>query len=107
MKKIITASLLVLISINTLKSQDGIATKGNNIVNVYYGVNLLTAVLKNAYTNAQSTDVSVKSFGPIGLVYEHLVVDKVGLGVELGYGSTTVAFKDFYTDNNGTINTYN
>jgi len=108
MKKIIISTLLLCVGINNTKAQTtGIATKGNNIVNVYYGVNLFTAFIKNAVTNAQATDVSVKSFGPVGLVYEHLVVDKIGLGFEAGYGSTTVGFKDVSTDYNGQVTTYN
>ena len=132
MKKIITTAFLLALGINvgnaqnglnakgddyqlgdmnikkTSSDDDGIASKGNNIVNVSYGVNLLTAFIKNAATNSQSTDISVKSFGPIGLVYEHLVVDKIGLGVEFGYGSTTINYKeahDVYDNNGNTVGT--
>ncbi|MBA2610600.1 MAG: hypothetical protein H0U95_01425 [Bacteroidetes bacterium] len=105
MKKIISVSLLLLFGVNTIRSQEGIATKGNNIVNVYYGVNILTSVFKTAVTNAYSTDVSVKSAGPFGIVYEHLVVDKIGLGAEIGYGSTTVSFKNVETNYNSTTGT--
>lgn len=72
--------------------------KGQNSVNVYYGLNLLRGVYKAAASEA-ATGLEIGGLGPVGLVYEHMVTDGIGLGVELGYSQTTVSWReeDFFT----------
>ena len=108
MKKIIVCTLLSLISISTLRSQksaeadEQVVKQGDNTINLYYGTNLLGSVYKRVASSA-AENFKIRSRGPIGLVYEHLVTDIVGLGAEFGYSQTTVGYqdRDYYYDQNG------
>lgn len=68
--------------------------KGQSSVNVYYGLNILTAYYKglaNAYNVVG--EVGISGIGPAGLVYEYMVTEKIGVGAELGYALTEVNYK--------------
>ncbi|MBA3663692.1 MAG: hypothetical protein H0W61_05735 [Bacteroidetes bacterium] len=109
MKKtiIFLVSGLLSFGIMSAQSSDRAVSKGKNIINVYYGVNLLTSFYKNLATTTAS-DVKVKGVGPIGLVYEHMVTDGIGLGAEISYASTTLTYVDKSTNQStGTVNNYN
>ncbi len=86
-------------------AQDNIITKGKNYVNIYYGVNVFTSFYKAVASNA-SINLKTSTLGPIGLVYEHLVTEKIGIGVELGYSSYKLTYNDVTTDINGNLYTY-
>jgi hypothetical protein len=91
MKKIFT--LIAAIALfSGVQAQDSRAVpKGKNSVNLYYGYNAFTSVYKSIATDA-GVNVKFKSLGPVGIVYEHMMTDVVGLGVEAGYGSTTMSY---------------
>jgi hypothetical protein len=103
MKK--TIQLLALLAlVNAVQAQDRAVPQGKNSVNVYYGYNIFTSFYKSVASQA-AIDLKVKSLGPVGLVYEHMVTDVVGLGVELGYTNVSLAYAEDYTnfDNNGNL----
>lgn len=104
MKKIFTLIAAVAL-FNGLNAQDARAVpKGKNSVNIYYGYNVFTDIFRSlAKDNA--VDLKVKSLGPVGLVYEHMMTDAVGLGVEAGYGSFSLSYDytDTYYDANNNL----
>jgi hypothetical protein len=110
MKKIFTL-IIALVLCNGVKAQDSRAVpKGKNSVNIYYGYNAFTGIYKSL-AGSSGVDIKFKTLGPIGLVYEHMMTDVVGLGVEAGYGSTTMSYdysEETYDSNTGmyTTNTY-
>jgi len=94
MKKIIPLVVaLFLAGSATSQSSSNCISKGKNIVNLYYGVNVWAGVYKAAAAT-DAIDLKVKSLGPVGLVYEHLVTDKIGIGAEFGYSSILMTYRD-------------
>ena len=74
--------------------------EGKNAVDLYYGFpNLWTAVLRSAYENTSGiqTNFSVTGFGPIGGRFEHMMSDKIGLGAEVNYSTTSVKYTEATT----------
>lgn len=107
MKKILIL-VIALISFNSLSAQnEGRAVKkGDHTVNVYYGYSLTKSVIK-AFVPDSVTGVSVTGLGPMGLVYENLITDGIGLGLELSYSSTAINYQDKSTDpQTNTVQTY-
>src|SRR3954465_14945939 len=108
MKKTIICLFLAASTMQVAQAQDQerAVMKGQNSINVYYGVNLLRGTYKAAASNS-GEDIKITGMGPIGLVYEHMVTDGIGIGAELGYGQTTVAWRATNTDfSTGTVQTY-
>ena len=109
MRKTLFGILIAASCVQVASAQGGerAVMKGQNSVNVYYGANLLRSFYKNVADEA-ALNLEIGGLGPIGIVYEHMVTDGIGLGVELGYGQTTVGWDyedvDFFTG--GVLNTY-
>lgn len=79
--------------VNTSKAQ--VVEKGNSLVDVTYGwPNLWSTIFKNAVVNTNSVDIKVSGIGPIGVRYEYLVADKIGVGVVFNYANTTVTYTE-------------
>lgn len=74
-----------------IASRKSAIKKGDNSINLYYGTNLLSGIYKRVASSA-AINMDVKAFGPIGLVYEHMISDIVGLGAELGYAQTSIVY---------------
>lgn len=73
------------------QSEEIALKKGENCINIYYGYKISSQFFK-LLAPLHSTDVKVTFLGPVGLVYEHMLTDVVGLGFEGGYGVTTVSY---------------
>jgi hypothetical protein len=67
--------------------------EGENSINLYYGTNLLAGIYKSVAAST-AENIKVRSMGPIGLVYEHMLTSVIGLGAELGYARTTLEYRD-------------
>ncbi len=81
---------------------------GNVLIDAYFGwPNLWTNTAKTILTDANSVNVIVGSMGPLGARVEYLVSDKVGMGVEMNYASTSVKWVSNTQDDNGNNITYN
>jgi outer membrane protein W len=95
MKKTLACLLVVASTLQMAYAQGGerAVMKGQNSINVYYGLNLLRGFYKNVASSSGS-DVKIGGFGPVGLVFEHMVTDGIGLGAEVGYGQTTVSWTE-------------
>ncbi len=92
------------------QKQDKIAEtavhKGENTINLYYGFSLANRVYKYLAT-ADAIALSFKSVGPVGVVYEHMVTDKLGLGVELGYSKFIMRYDEtLYSSSSKKLETY-
>lgn len=106
MKKIITLFLLTLFGFGTYSAQEeGVMKKGNSSVNLYYGVNIFTGLYKN-FLATNAIEAKYKQIGPMGIVYEYLVTDGIGIGAEFGYSGYSITFKETYSNSNGTVQTY-
>jgi hypothetical protein len=111
-KKILLGISLILIAKSVNAQREGNISggdciqKGVNTVNVYYGVSLVGSIYKSVAA-ANVLDLNFKNVGPFGMVYEHLMTDKVGLGFEIGYSKLKMSyseFGDFYV--NGVLPVY-
>ncbi len=80
----------------TQESPKNAVPKGKNIVNLYYGVSIVGAFYKSVASQA-AIDVKTKTIGPVGLVYEHMVTDKIGIGAEFGYTNVYVGYNESQT----------
>ncbi|MES2680242.1 MAG: hypothetical protein V4635_10170 [Bacteroidota bacterium] len=67
--------------------------RGDNCINIYYGNNLVNFLFRKEAGSA-ATDMKRSSVGPVGIVYEHLLSDGFGLGVEFGYSQSTLHYYD-------------
>lgn len=107
MKKSIVLIVAAVISFTTLSAQssDRALSQGKSSVNVFYGVNLLTSFYKGL-ASQEAVDVKVTGIGPVGLMYEYMVTDGIGLGVEASYASTNLSYLDPETDANGVVTNY-
>lgn len=105
MKKILSIILAGFICVNTATAQDRALSEGNSSVNLFYGANLLTSFYKGL-ASQNAVDVKVTGVGPVGLMYEYMVTDGVGLGVEASYASTSLSYIDPSTDANGLVTNY-
>lgn len=106
MKKVLSIILAGFICMNTATAQDRAMSQGKSSVNVFYGVNLLTSFYKGLASSTAS-DVKVTGVGPVGIMYEYMVTDGVGLGAEVSYASTTLSYKEQDTDySTGVVSTY-
>jgi hypothetical protein len=85
MKKIVAGLLIIFILIPDLRAQDKPLIKGMNSVNVYYGVSVLGSFYKRLFAIGGADGLDFQVLGPLGITYEHMLTDVVGLGAELGY----------------------
>jgi hypothetical protein len=100
MKKIIILTFASLFAFNNVNSQSDAKNetskamhKGVNSVNLYYGVSIFSGIYKAAAA-ADAIDLKFKTVGPVGIVYEHMVTDIVGLGAEFGYTQFTMNYTE-------------
>ncbi len=95
MKKLLLLLIVALTGFNHLsaQSEERAVKKGDNTVNVYYGYSLTKSIIKAVIPDSIK-DVTVTGLGPIGLVYEHLITDGIGLGLELSYSSAALNYQN-------------
>ncbi len=86
--------VFTLFGFQNVKSQ--IVEEGNVVVDVYYGwPNLYTTALKNLYAdNALDNSIDLGSLGPLGLRFEYMLSDKVGIGLDAGYVNTWLEYNE-------------
>lgn len=67
--------------------------EGDNSINVYYGYSLSNAIIK-AFATVEQLNLKTKIQGPVGLVYERMLNNVVGLGAEFGYLKGEFSFQE-------------
>lgn len=96
MKKSIKLGVLIALCsfTNTTNLSAQVSQKGDKIIDVYYGFpNLYSAVFKMAHAETGSElNVDFGGIGPIGGRFEYLVTDRIGLGLDIGFNSSTINF---------------
>ena len=80
--------------------EENLVNKGDNFINVYYGPSISTGVYKRI-VSASGTNLRISTIGNLGIVYEHLLTDIVGLGCEIGYTKLTMKYDVEYQNSNG------
>ena len=93
MKKIILLSLcLSSMLFQTHKAQNNSIIAGQNILNFHYTVMDISRMYYKNVEYADEKDLHVGGFAPIGLVFEHVVSEKFGFGLDLSYGQTNISY---------------
>ena len=100
-----TTSIQAQEAFKKVDDDDSFAKKGDQTINLYYGISLFNNIYRNVAA-ANATDLQFKSLGPIGIMYEYFVADKVGVGMELGYSKFEFSYSyDFDSFTTGTVST--
>ncbi len=86
--------------------QAQVVQKGTLLIDGYFGFpNLYKSILKSDYADGSGvSNVKVGGLGPIGGRIEYLIADKVGIGVDVNYTSTSVTFTEFSSSANTIYN---
>lgn len=97
MKKILlNAALALTVMISSANSAEAQAVEqGNVVIAAQYGFpNFFGFVIKSAYKQGNYTGVSISNLGPVGLQFEYMVSDKIGLGIKTNYTNTTLKYQE-------------
>jgi hypothetical protein len=103
MKKIVLFSILAFFSLSEVKSQDNsesCVAEGNTIINAYYGLSVISSVYKSVIPK-EVEGLKFSSIGPVGVVFEHLVTDVIGLGAEFGYRQINASYTEASSNGSG------
>lgn len=104
--KFITLTTLLLFFLvfdnQSVKSQ--VVEKGNTLIDGYYGFGTLSA----AFLKAISDNSSAKSrtIGPAGIRIDHMMSEKISLGLDVQYSSSQVTWSDNDTANSSIVYNY-
>ncbi len=108
MKKIVLPLLIMTITLFAFESnaqKKGGKSKGLSegtiLLDGYYGYgNLYNAIFKAIVSN--NSESTFSSIGPLGIRGEYLLSDKIGLGIDIGFNSSKIQYKesDFDADMN-------
>lgn len=84
---------------NTHNAYSQAIQQGNMTFDAYYGFpNLWTSILKGVLANQGGiSGVSASGIGPVGGKFEYMVSEKVGLGAEANFASTTLNYTEMDT----------
>lgn len=109
MRRTLLSAVAALLLTGAASAQERAVVKGQNSVNLFYGpLNLTSSFIKSVVDQSEVQNFNYKRFGPIGLMYEHMVSDVVGLGIEASYVQHTLTYGEFDTDpTTGQGNWYN
>jgi len=93
MKKSFSFLLIFIFFSKNLSAQqeEDVVKKGDNIINFYYGVSVIGSLYKSIATY-NPIDLKVQTKGPFGIVFEHLMSKRLGLGAEIGYTEFTLSY---------------
>lgn len=94
MRKILLVAVLSIVFLMPTQETKAQVRDGSCIFDLYYGYSLSNSLLKN-WIKDDITDVGFGSIGPVGARFEYLVMDKVGIGVDVIYRSSYAEYDDF------------
>lgn len=106
MKKVLLTLIVgtFLMSSNSVSAQA--MSEGNVGIDLYYGFpNLYKTVLESSVSDSAST-LDVRGVGPLGLRFEYMLADKVGLGIDIAYNTTSVSYSEDVSVYNATTMSY-
>lgn len=73
------------------------AKKEESLINLYYGLSVSNSIARGLILFGYN-NIKYGSFGPVGLSYEYVVRDGIGLGAEFSYATAYLSFTDVYTN---------
>lgn len=98
---IIAFLLAFLISSLESYSQKVAVEKGQSQIDVYYGFpNFYPTIIKQGYNNnfdltrGLRPDYKVSNFNPIGIKYERMISNQIGIGLNLFYANSEIEWSD-------------
>jgi hypothetical protein len=104
MRKFILFFLLVILFVFFAKkadSQTNCIEKGKSIIEVYYGLpNFYPTIIKQGYNNnfdltrGLRPDYKIRNFNPIGLKYERMMTNEIGIGLNIFYAKSLIEWDD-------------
>ena len=97
MKKIVSAlSLLGCLVLTAPGAANAQAVEqGNLMFSAQYGYpNIFNLLLKTAYENSGYTGLDVGGIGPVGVQFEYMVADKIGVGIKSNYSSSHISYTE-------------
>lgn len=85
--------LFTVILILPFTSKAQVYEKGDILVDAYYGVpNLMTGIVKTGFNKLKEIkEVEIGSSGPFGIKGEYLISERIGVGLNFNYATTTVS----------------
>ena len=104
-------SLILFFLITFLKFNAQTLRQSNVTVNAYYGYNAFTNYIRKlaqaSNSGALPQNVTVSNTGPVGATGEYLLNNMIGIGGELSYGQTKLAYDLEGSDKLGLLTNYN
>ena len=109
LKCLLLLSLLTGFAMFTPRVHAQTVEQGNVIIDGYYGFpNLMTTLFKAIATdNTDDPNLKVKGVGPFGGKVQYMVSDKIGVGLDIFYASSSFEYTDVGTDSLGNLKNYN
>jgi outer membrane protein W len=101
-------SCITVFSQNPEDDEDNhVIRQGQNIINVYYGTNVMGAFYKELLVDYRVSDISYAKRGPVGCMFEHMINDNAGIGVEGSYSVFVISYYETAVNQqNNMVNTY-
>lgn len=101
-KTLLCTGVVILTVFTGQKSNAQAVEKGNTMIDAYYGY----GTISSAFLKAISDNSSAKSrvIGPAGIRFDHMMSDKISLGLDVQYSSGQVTWTDKDTTNTITYN---
>ncbi|MFT5859499.1 MAG: opacity protein-like surface antigen [Flavobacteriaceae bacterium] len=106
MRKLLLVAVVgtFMMSANSVSAQA--MEEGNVGIDLYYGFpNLYKSILEATVPDSAS-NLDVGGVGPLGLRFEYMLADKVGLGLDIAYNTTSVNYTEDSLAFNTTTNEY-
>jgi hypothetical protein len=107
MKKILFLIVCLSLFLQTHQAQNNSIIAGKNILNVHYTVMDLSRMYYKNVEYADAKNLQVGGFAPIGLVFEHVVSEKFGFGLEFSYGQNSFSYTQKMNTYSYSSKTYN
>lgn len=89
----IRSALLTLCLFSCLQTNAQTFEKGQSSINLYYGVTLINTFVKT-FASASQINVQASALGPMGVTYEYLLTNRIGLGIEAGYSKSEIKYQE-------------
>lgn len=95
MKKIVVGIFASMMLLSTSSVSAQVVQEGNMLFDLYYGSptlfqRIFRAAVEEVNINEPSSSVDYRGSGPLGVRFEYLVSDQIGVGIDIGYNKLTV-----------------
>ena len=94
-------TLICLFAVETANTQTNCISQGKSLIDVYYGFpNLYSTIIEQGYNNNFDLTRGLRPnyansfFGPVGVKYERMITDQLGIGLNVFYANTIIQWSD-------------